>query len=419
MSLKNKILFVLVLLLFVTFFYGETYLANGIIIGGVVLCGLLYNSLGEKWRLLKERKYIVFQLLFIVMLIISIYRSEDQGRCFRYLDTRLPLLYFPLSIGLIYITRQLKERVLLGMAAVTTLASVFCMGLGIYRSAALHRPDLLYNDSLTEVFSRQSIYVSLLVNTSIFILGYWIFYKPVGANRKALLWVCLLILFATSFFLASRSMMIVLYAVCIGFLVFYLVKKKNYLELTTLVIGLAMGSFLLFKFSPRTLNRFKELAYTQFDYGSMGKESHFNMEITADQWNGANFRLAAWPCGWTLFKREPLLGVGLGDKLTRLYEEYDRRGFRFGVATKKNVHNNYLDTLYSTGIVSFLFFFLGWLLLPLGHAFRHRDWLSMLIIGMIAIAMITEVYFDRTIGGMIVGFFLSFLLADKRKQTQA
>ena len=31
---------------------------------------------------------------------------------------------------------------------------------------------------------------------------------------------------------------------------------------------------------------------------SMGKESHYNMEVTADQWNGANLRMAAWRCGW-------------------------------------------------------------------------------------------------------------------------
>jgi len=173
---------------------------------------------------------------------------------------------------------------------------------------------------------------------------------------------------------------------------------------------------LIFKFFPKTLNRFKELTYTEFDYKSMGKESHYNMEVTKDQWNGLNFRLAAWQCGWELFLTHPIKGVNIGDKKDVLMEKYREKDFQFALQTNKNVHNNYLDILYSMGIIGLALFLVGWIILPLFYARRYGDWLSILIILTFASAWVTEIYFDRSLGGMLTGFFIPFLLTDKRKQ---
>jgi O-antigen ligase len=180
-------------------------------------------------------------------------------------------------------------------------------------------------------------------------------------------------------------------------------------------MAMLIGIFLIFKFFPQTINRFKELTYTQFNYSNKGKESHYNMEVTKEQWNGANFRLAAWQCGWNLFKQHPFVGIGLGDKRDELMKEYGKKDFQFGIATKKNVHNNYLDILMSMGIIGGLLFLLGWIMFPIYYATKNQDWLAVLIICTISFALITEIYFDRTMGGMIVGFFIPFLLTDYKK----
>ena len=161
---------------------------------------------------------------------------------------------------------------------------------------------------------------------------------------------------------------------------------------------------------PQTFNRFKELTYTKFDYQNMGAESHYNMEVTAEQWNGANFRLAAWRCGWELFKENPIMGVGIGDKYDALIKKYDEKDFQFAIKTKKNVHNNYLDILYSMGIIGLVVFLIAWIILPVVYAKQNQDYLTILIIFTFATAWITEIYFDRSLGGMLTGFFISFLL---------
>lgn len=430
MTKKEKVLFGLILFFLTTLFLPWLKLAN---IFAAIFLGVysfFFDSLGEdsltirkenlsnsfkvKWQLLKERKYLLWMFLFFIMIVISVFLSSNFQRGLRYLDPRLPLAYFPLSVGLLQLKKEFRDKVLLGFAWLTTLIMLLCLCWSLQRSGFLKKPEFLYNDSFTGILKQQSIYISLLVNLSIYIFAYHVLYKK---NRyKGWMILAVLFLFAISYLLASRNLMLVLYVFTIGFAFYYIFKQKKYLEGAALILGLLLGVFMIFKLFPKTFNRYKELAYTQFDYKSMGKESHYNMEVTKDQWNGANFRMAAWRCGWELFLSSPIKGVDIGDKKDILMDKYREKDFQFALQTQKNVHNNYLDILYSMGLIGLSLFLAGWVILPLVFAKRHRDWLSVLIILTFAIAWITEIYFDRSLGGMLTGFFIPFLLAYKSSE---
>lgn len=352
--------------------------------------------------------------LFFLMVAISVLLSSNFHKGLRYLDPRLPLAYFPVSIGLLYLRKEFKDKVLLGFAWLTTAIMLLCLCWGLYRSQFFKRPEFLYSDSLTEVLKQQSIYISLLVNLSIYSFTYHIIYKK--NPYKAWMIMAILFLFGMSYLLASRNLMLILYGVTLGFAFYYIFGRKKYLEGAALVMGLLIGVFLIFKFFPKTFNRFRELTYTEFNYQSMGKESHYNMEVTKDQWNGLNFRRAAWECGWELFLSHPVTGVNIGDKKDVLMDKYREKNFQFALQTKKNVHNNYLDILYSMGIIGLALFLGGWVILPLWYAKKFRDWLGVLMILTFASAWVTEIYFDRSLGGMLTGFLIPFLLTDKRKE---
>jgi len=413
MTRKEKILFALILFFLTTLFFPRLKLVNIIAASSLVLYALFFSSWKEKWQVFKERKHLRWMFLFFLMIVVSVLLSSNFHKGLRYLDPRLPLVYFPVSIGLLQLRKEFKEKLLLGFALLTTAVLLFCLCQGIYRSEFFKRPEFLYNDSLTEILGQQSIYISLLVNFSIYIFAYTIFYKK--TSNKGWMILATLFLFTISYLLASRTLMPVLYAFTIGFAVYYILKQKKYLEGVTLIIGLLLGVFLIFKFFPKTFNRYKELAYTQFNYGNMGKESHYNMEVTKEQWNGANFRMAAWRCGWELFLANPVKGVDIGDKKDLLMQKYREKNFQFALQTEKNVHSNYLDILYSMGIIGLGLFLTGWIILPLVYAKHYHDGLSILMILTFAAAWVTEIYFDRGLGGMLTGFFISFLLIDKKK----
>jgi O-antigen ligase len=413
MTTKEKILLALILVFLTTLFLPWLKLANILAAIFLAVYAFSLSSWKEKWESLKERKHLQWMLLFFVMVVVSVLFSSNFNRGLRYLDPRLPLAYFPVSIGVLHLRKEFKEKILLGFACLTTAIMLLCLGWGVYRSDFFTRPEFLYSDSLTDILKQQAIYISLLVNLSIYIFTYQILNKK--NSPKAWMILAVVFLFGMSYLLASRNLMLVLYVITIGFALYYIFRRKKYLEGAALILGLIIGVVLVFKFFPKTLNRFKELTYTQFDYKSMGKESHYNMEVTKDQWNGLNFRRAAWQCGWELFLTHPIKGVNIGDKKDALMEKYKEKDFQFALQTNKNVHNNYLDILYSMGLIGLTLFLVGWIVLPLIYARHYRDWLSILIILTFVSAWVTEIYFDRSLGGMLTGFFIPFLLTDKRR----
>ena len=413
MTTKEKVLYGFILFFLVAIFFPRLQILNIIATASLVIYSFSLSSFKEKWNAIKERRHLQVMLVFFLMILLSAVFSENGKEALRFIDPRTPLLYFPLTIGVLPLDAKFRHKVLVSFAIITTAISFFCLGWNVYQAIVQNNTALLYNDSLTHVIGHQSIYISLLVNISIFIFAREIFFYR--SKYKSLMVVAIIFLLGISYLLASRTMMGLLFIITVIFIIYFITKRKKYLEGMVLFIALIIGVFMVNKFIPQTFNRFKELTYTRFDYKNQGAESHYNMEVTADQWNGANFRLAAWACGWELFKENPFTGVGIGDKYDALIKKYEEKDFQFAIQTKKNVHNNYLDILYSMGIIGFVVFLTAWVILPLIYARQHRDYLAILIIISFAVAWITEIYFDRSFGGMLTGFFFSFLLTYKLK----
>ena len=381
--------------------------------GLLILMALINNSVQQKIHLFKERKAIWFMLAFALVLLTSAIISTNHHAASRFLQLRLPLILFPLSVGLIKLSKDQRDKILLGIATIVTISCFLSLCYAVFRYRQHNDTAWLYNDALSFLIGQQSIYTSLLVNISIYIFVYHMLYLQLSKVYKIVMGTCVVFLFIISYLLASRNMMLILYTITLGFSFYYIIKKKKWLEGVGLLVGLLIIGFMIFKFFPKTINRFKELAFTQFSYQSKAQESHYASNLTADQWNGANFRLAAWQCGWQLFKEHPFIGVGLGDKKDELFNVYEQKQFHFAITTNKNVHNNYLDILYSLGIIGLLFFLSGGIIFPALQFFSTNDNLALLILATFALAMITENYFDRSLGVMLFGFFIPFLLSCK------
>lgn len=417
MNIRSIIFPALLLLFFASLFLSVLVSLKVILLGLLLLYALLAGKWPQKLTLFRSRPHIWWMLGFAAWLLISAFIFSDNPKdTFRFLQLRIPLLIFPLAFGFLYIDRQQRNRLLLFMAWLTTFMAFACLVAAAITYIRTGDSAFLYNDSLSLLVGQQSIYTSLFVNISIYVFVFTLLFETQSSGRKALQTIALIFLFAFSYLLASRNMMLILYISTLAFLFYYLFGRKKYLEGATLLMGLFIAGFLVYKFFPKTLNRFKELTVTSYDYKSLAAESHYAGTFSADQWNGANFRLAAWPCGWQLFKEHPVTGVGLGDKRDELNRVYAQRDFQFAIKTKKNVHNNYLDILFSTGLIGFILFFTGWLLLPVIRLIRARDTLALFIVATLALAMITEVYFDRSLGAMAFGFLICFLLMPYSRQ---
>jgi O-antigen ligase len=268
---KEKILLSLILLFFLTLFFPKLTLLTIIAAAAVVGYSLLFSSVKAKWTMLKERRYLQGMLLFFAWIVTSVLLSENFNKGLSFLDPRLALFYFPLCVGTLELRKNFRNKVLLGVAVLTTVMMLVCLGYGLHRSHFFQQPEFLYNDALTEVLGQQSIYIALLVNLSIYIFAYFILFQK--SMYRGWLMLAVLFLFGMSYLLASRIMMGVL---CtggtIGFCyVLYLQPEKVPWKVLRIVHGLAdWQGFSSLNFSPNTLNRFKELAYTDYNYQSLG-----------------------------------------------------------------------------------------------------------------------------------------------------
>ena len=416
---KEKILYALIVLFIITFYLPRVPAINNIVIGGMSLFCFFFNSFREKLSLLRRRKEIILMVLFYVQHIISAFLSNNQQEGFSWVVMRLPLLAFPITIGLIYIRQPLKEGILYAWAVLTTIATFICIVWAVTRTISLSDTSLLYNDNLTDLIDKQSVYMALMVNLAIFSYGYLLSIQSSLVSKSAFVYTCIFVCLVANFLLASRINITILYSSIFCYTVWYAIKKRRFMPFIGVVAGVGIAWLLLVNFFPKTINRFRELGYTNYEYSHHGVESHFNMEVKSDQWNGANIRLAVWTCGWEVVKQHPLLGVQLGDKADSLMKVYADKKFDFAYDSRRNMHNNYLDILESFGIVGLLLFLAGFILVPLIKSISRgrgtRDYFGVAAILAFMLVFVSETYFDRSMGNMVFAFFISLIISYRKE----
>ncbi|HVW63079.1 MAG TPA: O-antigen ligase family protein [Puia sp.] len=408
-SQKEKILYWLLSAFFVSLFLPEMPVINNTFIIAVVLHSCFYNTMEEKGRLLRARKEVMFMIIFYLLHIVSAFLSVNRQEAMVMLVRRLPLLIFPLCIGLLYIREELKDRILLSYCFFTTVAALTCAAFAWYEYRQSGDAGYLFSDRLTTAIRRESVYIGMVVNLALFTYVYLLQKQSFAIEYKGLVYLSIAFLLVFHYLLASHIAIITLYA---GFLVFaawYGLRKRRYLKGAILTGALLVAAFLVIRSSPRTLESFQELSNTSYVYSNPGAAP--DVPQTRDEWNGTNIRLAVWECGWQMLQGHWITGIPLGDKQDKLVEIYKQRQFNYAVESRRNMHNTYLDVLCNLGIIGLCIFLLGYLIFPLAGCYRTRDGLGLFIVLSFAIAMVPETWLDRSVGCVMLGFFFSLVSA--------
>lgn len=417
LTVKDKILYVLLGIFLISFYPDHMTVVNNVVLILLsIYCFFIYNSFREKFYLLRKRKEVVAMVLFYLMHISSSLLSNNVPEGFSWVVMRMPLFVFPVSLGLVYLKKELKERILYAFAVITTVTMLVCILWGAYKSITLNEPSFLYNDNLTKILDKQSVYVALLVNLAVFSFGYLLSIGSSLISKRGWVYAGFVVLLIANFLLASRISIAMLYGGVLLVAVWQAIQKKKLLQLGVIAVSMAAVGIIMVSFFPKTVNRFRELAYTSFEYTHKGAESHFDVDVTRDQWNGANIRLAVWSCGWEVIRQHPVFGVQLGDKLPELMKVYKARQFDFAYESRRNMHNNYLDIWASLGIVGLLIFLYGFLVEPIRQSIKTNDIIGLFIMAAFMLAFVTETYFDRSMGNFMFGFFIAFIVSYRKPE---
>src|SRR4051812_4430011 len=82
LTIKDKILYTLIVIFFITFYLPYWPAINNSVIGGIALFSFFYNSFREKFDLLAKRKELILMIAFYLLHIISSFLSQNQHEGF-------------------------------------------------------------------------------------------------------------------------------------------------------------------------------------------------------------------------------------------------------------------------------------------------------------------------------------------------
>lgn len=374
---------------------------NSIAIIFLAFAWLLEKKFSIKVKLFFHHPLIaVFMLFYILFLIGMLYTSNIKEGSFN-LEKKLSLLVVPLLLGTsITLNEKLKENTLHIFVVSSFIASLICLGNGLYRFFIHHENSALFYMELTSVLDSHAIYFAMYLCFSIFILLH-LFNKH---KHEYNIWqkrISLFLVFYFSGFIILLSSRIVLVFLLLYLTTWWLYKsyKKGKIALGLIVLVLITGaSVLLFN----RIDFLRERFYTLL-------ESDISSPPDGENANGLTVRLVKWKCSMEGILEHPLLGTGTGDAQDYLVQCYEKRNF-WGQysAYRFNSHNQYLQTALTLGFSGLTCFFIC-LILPFIAAFRKKHYLLVSFIALISFCCLSESLLERQQGIVFFTFFLSLL----------
>lgn len=345
-------------------------------------------------------------ILFFLLQVISVVLSTNKIEGFKLLGSIAPFLLFAVSFCFLDFSQKIWKRLLYFLAVAITIASFIGFGYGLYQAITKHDSGYIYNDNICFILGKQAVYFAFYVSTAIIIFIFQLGQQEKEGWSGTKIYSALVWLFAIIFLLASRTAMFSLLLILCIYLGYILIQKKKYMEMGLLFFSLVIGSVVLVKLFPKTLNRFKGTTETDYQFDNQNMENHFNADFDKNKWNSSNTRAAIWTCALEVWKQSPVLGTGFGDKNDELKKKYEEKKFWFAITTNKNTHNQYLDILMGMGIAGLIAFLITYFIYPLIVFFKQRKHIAVMIFLLLALCLITENMFARYQGIVLLAFLL-------------
>lgn len=401
----DQVAYYALLIYIISLFSEYIPVVTNVMMGVVFVLSVLRIFKKGSTGLLKKNKVLIGILVFYLLQLISVFCSSNKKDGFNLLSDTVPFFLIPFSFLFLDFKQETWNKILYFFAVATTVASILGFAAGAYLAFSKNDTGYLYNDNICLILGKQAVYFAFYVSAAIIIYIYQLNYQLIK-NPSGWIYIAIFWLFVIIFLLASRTAMFSLLLILFIFLGSLFLQRKKYMEASILLLSLAIGSIVLIKLFPKTLNRFKGTTETEYQFDNKNMENHFNGDFDKNKWNSSNTRAAIWTCAMEIWKDHVIFGTGLGDKKDALRKKYEDKNFWFAITTNKNTHNQYLDVLVSTGVVGLLIFLICYFIYPLWIFFRQKKHFAIMLFVLVALCLITENMFGRYQGIVLIALLL-------------
>jgi O-antigen ligase len=378
-----------------------------------VVAALFAIATIAKWLLNKSNGFDVKRVcfagsLFLVSAVGIVY-SANPKIGLSLLETRIPLLLFPVVFNIEPIKQEVKRRFLRHYLASIAVSFVVTIAIAIYRNIQGPIPDIWFNQwyyhysDLTSPIKIDPLYLALFVSFAVIILLLDQF-QPIDSRlvKNKILVIGLLMLFGLFLVMIGvRSILIILFFL-FGIII---AQNRKQIEKKFLIVSFALMAVIigLSVLSPVTRERFEGLYKSKFEFS----------KFTVD-------RFIIWSIAGEYVQENPsefIIGKGTGSSEKLMDELYKKKNIHWDFEKKTNTHNQYIGFLLDTGFIG-LFVLVSFIILSIIAFSKSGDRLGLIFIVLMAAAMISENYLNRQKGVMFFSVFYSLFYFAKRDETQ-
>lgn len=343
---------------------------------------IMYN------KLLKENILLFFKskigVAYALLMLFSLFSFTKA------ININESILHFSKIITVFIATWFVSILVYNNKKALLPLAISMCLlliidSLSVFRGVLnLIEKKIDRIELIKSVYSNKNVLTSSLFMKIPFALWLVYFYSK-KIRIFAIITLALAVL--ATLFLSSRTFYLAIFAFSILLIIFSTIffiknKEKKQIKNVLLAIGIVLGSVV-------TFNLVKNNFYTKEQKGELGILERISTILTPDEVS-KNLRLKAWQQSFQLIKKEPLLGVGLGNWKIRILEYENKYSKNYLYVHK--AHNDFIEITTETGVfggLSFLavFVFITWYfarVLLKNPESKYLKWYFLVFFGMVA-----------------------------------
>lgn len=388
-------IYVVLLLLFVAS-YPVTYNLNARVIIALSVFYLIdsKSNLKNKWNSIKSNKVIAIMAFYFLIQVLGLIHTEDLKRGFDTVTRNLPFLLLP---TILWSEKLSKENILKPLNFLKIWMFIVMLYLILYQYFIEHRTIGTTVHFAFEKLGISQHHVSFILVITIMFTLHQLFDKRIKNN-----WLNGFILaglfFSLLLFSSRISLIILLFSLMVFFYNYYKSSKIQYKILLGLCV--VLGCFFSF-YSSTELRRKADILL---------KSTDFDMEIVKTK-NSITFakntieqRMMISMASINIIKEHPVFGVGTGDYLKALQDEYQKLHFIAGIKQKFNAHNQYLEEFIKTGLLGFLGYLLFMIVL-IKYSRKQQSLMLYCVFGVVFMSL-TESIFARHHGVALAAFFI-------------
>ena len=377
----------------------------------ILLFFIILLSDTNSWKQFRDYKLnrllYPMALLYIIYIAGLVYTTNREEGWFN-LQTKLPLLLFPLFLPLLDYSKSNKiYLVMLSFAAGCLLAGAICIAIALYTWIASGINHFFYVDF--SIFMHPSYFALYLNLILCYIYQQLIFEDGVKYFKMPVIVFTLFFVNALILLLSSKAGIFTAALVQVVALIASFIRKKHSKRAIIIFLGTALFYFLFYKvIIPANQERIMNSG-----------QAVMNTPLSNTATESSSVRLLIWKSSLPLVKKTFLFGVGTGDVREELMKAYKSNGITSAIQYGLNAHNQFLQTLLAIGLPGLILLLLS-LLLPFLKGLRSKNYLLYMFPVIVGFNFLFESMLERQAGTVFFAFFGTLLiLFNSHRQKQS